>query len=205
MRKASLRRLKTDHIDLYQMHHIDRATPWDEIWQAMEQLIREGKITYVGSSNFALYWYGCVAGSEMPAPLPETIIVNDPAAVRNIALLGLGVALLPDVQPDLERGALVRLLPGWYADAGALSLYYASRGLLPAKTRAFADFVVDAFKRQRLAEKFAETWGNFSAQSARCMRRERAILEARSPLMEFATTALHGACSRRRGVTCKQT
>ena len=51
--EASLRRLKTDHIDLYQMHHIDRATPWEEIWQAMEQLIREGKITYVGSSNFA--------------------------------------------------------------------------------------------------------------------------------------------------------
>jgi len=51
--EASLRRLKTDHIDLFQMHHIDRATPWEEIWQAMEQLIREGKITYVGSSNFA--------------------------------------------------------------------------------------------------------------------------------------------------------
>jgi aryl-alcohol dehydrogenase-like predicted oxidoreductase len=51
--EASLRRLKTDHVDLYQMHHIDRATPWQEIWQAMEQLIREGKITYVGSSNFA--------------------------------------------------------------------------------------------------------------------------------------------------------
>jgi len=51
--EASLRRLKTDHIDLYQMHHIDRATPWEEIWQAMEQLIREGKITYVGGSNFA--------------------------------------------------------------------------------------------------------------------------------------------------------
>jgi len=51
--EASLRRLKTDHIDLYQMHHIDRATPLEEIWQAMEQLIREGKITYVGSSNFA--------------------------------------------------------------------------------------------------------------------------------------------------------
>ncbi len=51
--EASLRRLKTDHIDLYQMHHIDRATPWEEIWQAMEQLIREGKISYVGSSNFA--------------------------------------------------------------------------------------------------------------------------------------------------------
>ncbi len=56
IRKAcedSLRRLKTDHIDLYQMHHIDRSTPWEEIWQAMEQLVREGKVLYVGSSNFA--------------------------------------------------------------------------------------------------------------------------------------------------------
>lgn len=50
---ASLRRLKTDHIDLYQMHHIDRNTPWDEIWQAMEHLYQAGKILYVGSSNFA--------------------------------------------------------------------------------------------------------------------------------------------------------
>jgi aryl-alcohol dehydrogenase-like predicted oxidoreductase len=49
----SLRRLQTDHIDLYQMHHIDRDTPWEEIWQAMEQLVREGKVIYVGSSNFA--------------------------------------------------------------------------------------------------------------------------------------------------------
>ncbi|MBU0559399.1 MAG: aldo/keto reductase [Bacteroidetes bacterium] len=56
IRKAcedSLARLKTDHIDLYQMHHVHRDTPWDEIWQAMEQLIQDGKITYVGSSNFA--------------------------------------------------------------------------------------------------------------------------------------------------------
>src|SRR6478609_741692 len=50
---ASLRRLQTDHIDLYQMHHVDRATPWDEIWQAMEVLVAQGKILYVGSSNFA--------------------------------------------------------------------------------------------------------------------------------------------------------
>lgn len=49
----SLRRLQTDHIDLYQMHHIDRETPWEEIWQAMERLVREGKVLYVGSSNFA--------------------------------------------------------------------------------------------------------------------------------------------------------
>jgi aryl-alcohol dehydrogenase-like predicted oxidoreductase len=49
----SLRRLQTDHIDLYQMHHIERTTPWEEIWQAMEVLVQQGKITYVGSSNFA--------------------------------------------------------------------------------------------------------------------------------------------------------
>ncbi|MBA3947275.1 MAG: aldo/keto reductase [Herpetosiphonaceae bacterium] len=51
--EESLRRLQTDHIDLYQMHHVDRETPWEEIWQAMEQLVREGKVIYVGSSNFA--------------------------------------------------------------------------------------------------------------------------------------------------------
>jgi aryl-alcohol dehydrogenase-like predicted oxidoreductase len=50
---ASLRRLRTDHIDLYQMHHVDRDTPWDEIWQAMETLVAQGKVLYVGSSNFA--------------------------------------------------------------------------------------------------------------------------------------------------------
>jgi len=51
--EASLRRLQTDFIDLYQMHHIDRNCPFDEIWQAMETLVAQGKIVYVGSSNFA--------------------------------------------------------------------------------------------------------------------------------------------------------
>ncbi len=51
----SLKRMQTDHIDLYQMHHIDRNTPWEEIYQAMEQLVKEGKIIYVGSSNFAAW------------------------------------------------------------------------------------------------------------------------------------------------------
>ena len=51
----SLRRLQTDHIDLYQMHHIDRDTPWEEIWQAMDVLVQQGKIVYVGSSNFAAW------------------------------------------------------------------------------------------------------------------------------------------------------
>jgi aryl-alcohol dehydrogenase-like predicted oxidoreductase len=50
---ASLARLKTDYIDVYQMHHVDRSTPWDEIWEAMDVLRQQGKIIYVGSSNFA--------------------------------------------------------------------------------------------------------------------------------------------------------
>jgi len=51
--EESLRRLQTDWIDLYQMHHIDRTCPFDEIWQAMETLVAQGKIVYAGSSNFA--------------------------------------------------------------------------------------------------------------------------------------------------------
>lgn len=69
IRKAcedSLRRMQTDHIDLYQMHHIDRETPWEEIWQAMEQLVREGKVIYVGSSNFA-GWHIAQAQAEASA------------------------------------------------------------------------------------------------------------------------------------------
>jgi aryl-alcohol dehydrogenase-like predicted oxidoreductase len=58
IRKAvedSLRRLQTDHIDLYQMHHIDRDAPWEEVWQAMDVLVHQGKVLYVGSSNFAAW------------------------------------------------------------------------------------------------------------------------------------------------------
>jgi aryl-alcohol dehydrogenase-like predicted oxidoreductase len=51
--EGSLRRLQTDYIDIYQMHHVDRRTPWEEIWEAMEVLRQQGKILYVGSSNFA--------------------------------------------------------------------------------------------------------------------------------------------------------
>ena len=51
--EASLRRLQTDHIDLYQFHHVDREAPWEEIWQGVETLVHAGKILYVGSSNFA--------------------------------------------------------------------------------------------------------------------------------------------------------
>lgn len=52
---ASLTRLQTDRIDLYQMHHVDRSAPWDEIWQALDTLVQQGKIIYAGSSNFAAW------------------------------------------------------------------------------------------------------------------------------------------------------
>src|SRR5690606_6691567 len=75
---------------------------------------------------------------------------------RETALLGLGVAMLavPDVLPWLDSGELARVLPGWWADAGALSLYYPGRKLLPGKTRSFIDFVVEAFEREDYARRF---------------------------------------------------
>lgn len=102
-----------------------------------------------------------VQGDEMAAAMRETIVVNDPTAVREAALLGLGVAMLavPDVLPWLESGELVRVLPRWWADAGALSLYYPSRQLLPGKTRSFIDFVVEAFEREDYARRFAGSLG----------------------------------------------
>ncbi|HEV7300040.1 MAG TPA: aldo/keto reductase [Tepidisphaeraceae bacterium] len=51
--ERSLKRMQTDWIDLYQMHHVDRQTPFEEIWQAFEVLVKQGKVVYVGSSNFA--------------------------------------------------------------------------------------------------------------------------------------------------------
>jgi len=101
--EASLRRMQTDHIDLYQMHHVDRATPWEEIWQAMEQLIREGKITYVGSSNFAGW---DIATAQMSAQARNTLGLASEQSIYNLtqrtielevipALRHFGVGLIP--------------------------------------------------------------------------------------------------------------
>ncbi|PSH70773.1 LysR family transcriptional regulator [Phyllobacterium brassicacearum] len=100
-------------------------------------------------------------GAEMPAVPRETIMLNDPVAMCRAALLGLGVTLIavPDALPHLESGALMRLTPQWYGDAGPISIYYASRSLLPAKTRVFVDFLIEAVKRDRLAERFAGSLG----------------------------------------------
>jgi DNA-binding transcriptional LysR family regulator len=92
-------------------------------------------------------------GTEAAAPIAGTIVMNDPDAMREAVCLGLGVSLigLIAVLPQLKRGELIRLLPDWYADAGSISLYYASRTLISAKTRVFVDLVVEAFRSQRLA------------------------------------------------------
>jgi len=77
----SLRRMQTDHIDLYQMHHIDHATPWEEVWQAMEQLVREGKVIYVGSSNFA-GWH--IAQAQETAKSRHFMgLVSEPIALQS--------------------------------------------------------------------------------------------------------------------------
>lgn len=101
------------------------------------------------------------AGAVQQAPLRHHLVLNDPAAMTRAAVLGLGVAMIavPDALPYLDSGELVRLAPKWYADAGPISLYYASRTLMPAKTRAFVDYVVDAFQQRRLAERFAGSLG----------------------------------------------
>lgn len=95
------------------------------------------------------------AGEEALLEMRTMAILSDPQAVRAAALMGVGVAVLamPDVLAHLERGELVRLLPDWYIDAGAVSLYYPSRTLMPGKTRAFVDFVVEAFARHGLARR----------------------------------------------------
>ncbi|MFZ6781156.1 LysR family transcriptional regulator [Undibacterium sp. Ji83W] len=96
-------------------------------------------------------------GVEVTAKQQPIMLVNDPDALSRAVLLGLGVGLIPVPQaaPHLETGALVRLLPNWYGDVGAISLYFTSQKLLPAKTRAFVDFVVDAFRAQKLPQLFS--------------------------------------------------
>lgn len=90
--EASLKRLNVDHVDLYQMHHIDRAAPAEEIWQAMDQLISQGKITYVGSSNF---------------PGWKIAQINEKAQVRH----SLGLVSEQSLYNLVERSAELEVIP----------------------------------------------------------------------------------------------
>jgi aryl-alcohol dehydrogenase-like predicted oxidoreductase len=110
--EASLRRLQTDHIDLYQMHHVDRSTPWEEIWQAMEQLVREGKITYVGSSNFAAW---------------DIALAQSAAAARNF----MGLVSEQSLYNLTNRAVELEIIPALrHLGIGLLSYSPLSAGLL---------------------------------------------------------------------------
>src|ERR1017187_2495819 len=89
---ASLRRLQTDYIDLYQMHHVDRDTPWDEIWEAMEVLRAQGKIIYVGSSNFA-GWH--IAKAQAAAAERHFMGLVSEQSIYNLMARKVEMELLP--------------------------------------------------------------------------------------------------------------
>jgi NDP-hexose 2,3-enoyl reductase len=92
---ASLRRLQTDHIDVYQMHHIDRNTPWDEIWEAMEVLRFQGKILYVGSSNFA-GWH--IAQAQDAARARHFLGLISEQSIYNLLTRDIELEVLPAAQ-----------------------------------------------------------------------------------------------------------
>ena len=97
------------------------------------------------------------AGEQVTVEMQPRVILSDPEAITRAALVGLGIAFvaMPHVLPHLKSGALVRLLPDWHDDIGPLSVYFTARKLMPAKTRVFVDFVVEQFRRQRLAKKLS--------------------------------------------------
>jgi aryl-alcohol dehydrogenase-like predicted oxidoreductase len=126
--EESLRRLKTDHIDLYQMHHIDRDTPWEEIWQAMEQLVQQGKVIYVGSSNFA-GWHIAQANCEAAQRyfmglVSEQCLYNLAARTVEMDVLpaceayGLGVIPWSPLAGGMLGGALAKMTEGRRAEEG---------------------------------------------------------------------------------------
>ena len=92
---ASLRRLQTDHIDLYQMHHVDRDTPWEEIWQAMELAVAQGKILYVGSSNFA-GWH--IAAAQAAAAARNFLGLVSEQSIYNLLTRDVELEVLPAAQ-----------------------------------------------------------------------------------------------------------
>jgi aryl-alcohol dehydrogenase-like predicted oxidoreductase len=92
---ASLQRLQTDHIDLYQMHHVDRNTPWDEIWEAMDVLRQQGKILYVGSSNFA-GWH--IAKAQEAATSRHSLGLVSEQSIYNLLQRDVERELIPACQ-----------------------------------------------------------------------------------------------------------
>jgi NDP-hexose C3-ketoreductase / dTDP-4-oxo-2-deoxy-alpha-D-pentos-2-ene 2,3-reductase len=109
--EASLRRLQTDHLDVYQMHHVDRSVPWAEVWEAFEVLRDQGKIVYVGSSNFAA-WHLAMAQSS--ARQRGRLGLVSEQSVYNLAQRTIELEVLPAAR---ELG--IGLVP-WSPLAGGL-------------------------------------------------------------------------------------
>ena len=89
---ASLKRLQTDYIDLYQFHHIDRATPWEEIWQAVDVAISQGKILYAGSSNFA-GWH--IAQAQQAAKERHSVGLVSEQSLYNLMARTIELEVIP--------------------------------------------------------------------------------------------------------------
>ena len=94
---ASLKRLQTDYVDLYQFHHIDRDTPWDEIWQAIDVAVSQGKILYAGSSNFA-GWH--IATAQEAARKRNSVGLVSEQSLYNLITRDLEVEVLPAAQAN---------------------------------------------------------------------------------------------------------
>ena len=127
--EQSLTRLKTDHIDLYQMHHIERCTPWEEIWQAMEVLVQQGKVIYAGSSNFAGWHIAqaqeIVRGRHLLGLVSEQCLYNLKDRMVELEVLpacrsyGLGVIPWSPLAGGLLGGVLQKIKEGRRAEKDA--------------------------------------------------------------------------------------
>jgi aryl-alcohol dehydrogenase-like predicted oxidoreductase len=93
--EGSLRRMQTEWIDLYQFHHVDLRTPWEEIWQACETLVAQGKVLYIGSSNHAAWQI--VAANEAAARRHFMGLVSE-QSIYNLLTRHIELEVLPAAQ-----------------------------------------------------------------------------------------------------------
>ncbi|HEU4425484.1 MAG TPA: aldo/keto reductase [Pilimelia sp.] len=148
--EASLKRLQTDWIDLYQMHHISRTTPFDEIWQAMEQLVAQGKVLYVGSSNFA-GWH--LAGAQESAARRHFLGLVSEQCIYNLMVRHVEVEVIPAAQ---------------HYGLGIIPWSPLHGGLLSGAIRKLSEGAAGRAKEGRSAEGLAEHRASIEAYEKLC-------------------------------------